>query len=30
MTRTIERSILELCELEVPAEMVPERRYQLT
>ena len=30
MTRTIERSILELCDRDIPQELVPERRYQLT
>lgn len=30
MTRTIERSILELCECELPDEVVPLRDYQLT
>jgi putative membrane protein len=30
MTRTIERSILELCDREIPEDIVPERRYQLT
>ncbi|OUM01014.1 bestrophin family protein [Variovorax sp. JS1663] len=30
MTRTIERSILELCEREVPAEIEPANPYQLT
>lgn len=30
MTRTIERSLLELCEKEVPVEEKPGRRYQLT
>lgn len=29
MTRTIERSILELCDREIPEEIVPERKYQL-
>ncbi|MCW3479531.1 bestrophin family protein [Neisseriaceae bacterium JH1-16] len=30
MARTIERSILELCDREIPEEIVPERPYQLT
>jgi len=30
MARTIERSILELCDREIPEETVPERQYQLT
>jgi putative membrane protein len=30
MTRSIERSILELCECEIPEEIAPVRRYQLT
>ncbi len=30
MTRTIERSILELCGCEIPDEVVPVRPYQLT
>jgi len=30
ITRTIERSVLELCELDVPPEVLPERPYQLT
>jgi len=30
MTRTIERSILELCDLDIPKEMEPANSYQLT
>ncbi|ANA35730.1 hypothetical protein R82526_02944 [Ralstonia mannitolilytica] len=30
ITRTIERSVLELCGLELPPEIVPQRPYQLT
>lgn len=30
ITRTIERSVLELCDLEIPPEIVPQRPYQLT
>lgn len=30
IARTIERSVLELCELDVPPEVLPERPYQLT
>lgn len=30
ITRTIERSVLELCDAELPPETVPERPYQLT
>jgi len=30
ITRTIERSVLELCDLDVPPEVMPERRFQLT
>lgn len=30
IARTIERSVLELCDLDVPPEVVPERPYQLT
>lgn len=30
ITRTIERSVLELCDVEIPPETVPERPYQLT
>ncbi len=30
ITRTIERSVLELCDCEIPPEVVPQRRYLLT